>query len=174
MCEEIFATYAVQQNIDILHKVVTDGRARKQAIASGKAVEDRKDLWKEDLQPRNVVRARTIPLLEKESERLKKELAKVRISVRFASLAVIALIRFVLSSIQMEMDNLKLEKQLQATVKERKEADRVCEEIFAFLEDVRSSSCLAFILVHVLIALVSRRSNLCVSSRLKTSGVNSP
>ena len=83
MCDEIFATYAVQQNIDILHQVVTDGRARKQAIASGKSVSDRKDLWREDLQPRNVVRARTIPLLEKETERLRKELAKVSISLVF-------------------------------------------------------------------------------------------
>lgn len=36
----------------------------------------------------------------------------------------------------MEAENLKLEKQLRVTVKEREDADRVCEEIFAFLEDV--------------------------------------
>lgn len=35
-----------------------------------------------------------------------------------------------------EEENMKLEKQLRATVREREEADRVCEEIFAFLEDV--------------------------------------
>lgn len=105
----------MQHNIDILHKVVTDGRARKQAIASGRPVEDRKDLWREGLQPRNVVRARTVPVLEKEGERLRRELAR------------------------MEAENMKLEKQLRATVREREEADRVCEEIFAFLEDVSFS-----------------------------------
>lgn len=36
----------------------------------------------------------------------------------------------------MEAENLKLEKQLQSTIKERQDADRVCEEIFAFLEEV--------------------------------------
>ena len=42
----------------------------------------------------------------------------------------------------MEADNVKLEKQLRAAVNERKDADRVCEEIFAFLEDVRYLSLL--------------------------------
>lgn len=95
--------------------MVTDGRARKQALTAGRPVEDRKDLWREGLQPRNVVRARTVPVLEKEGERLRRELAR------------------------MEAENMKLEKQLRATVREREEADRVCEEIFAFLEDVSFS-----------------------------------
>lgn len=59
-----------------------------------------------------------MPVLEKEGERLRRELAR------------------------MEAENMKLEKQLRATVREREEADRVCEEIFAFLEDVSALSLL--------------------------------
>lgn len=56
-----------------------------------------------------------MPVLEKEGERLRRELAR------------------------MEAENMKLEKQLRGVVREREEADRVCEEIFAFLEDVSFS-----------------------------------
>ena len=51
--------------------MVTEARARKQTGYTGK------DVWKEDLQPRAAVRARTIPLLEQERDRLMAELAEV-------------------------------------------------------------------------------------------------
>ena len=37
-----------------------------------------KDVWREDLQPRAAVRARTIPLLENEAARLRATLEEVR------------------------------------------------------------------------------------------------
>ena len=70
-CEELFKKYNVKENLDNLHAVVTAARTRKQAGYDGK------DVWREDLQPRAAVRARTIPLLEQERERLRAELAQV-------------------------------------------------------------------------------------------------
>nr|VWO97915.1 N/A [Ganoderma boninense] len=70
-CEELFKKYNVKENLDNLHAVVTAARARKQADY------DSKDVWREDLQPRAAVRARTIPLLEQERDRLRAELGLV-------------------------------------------------------------------------------------------------
>ena len=67
----MFKKYNVKENLDNLHAVVTAARARKQADYDGK------DVWREDLQPRAAVRARTIPLLEQERDRLRAELAQV-------------------------------------------------------------------------------------------------
>ena len=67
----MFRKYNVKENLDNLHAVVTAARARKQANY------DSKDVWREDLQPRAAVRARTIPLLEHERDRLRAELAQV-------------------------------------------------------------------------------------------------
>ena len=67
----MFKKYNVKENLDNLHAVVTAARARKQADY------DSKDVWREDLQPRAAVRARTIPLLERERDRLRAELAQV-------------------------------------------------------------------------------------------------
>lgn len=74
-CEEVFAEYNVKHNIDILHAIVTEARARKQSGEIGN------DVWKEDLQPRAAVRARTVPLLENEAARLRATLEKVWDSV---------------------------------------------------------------------------------------------
>ncbi|KIO05464.1 hypothetical protein M404DRAFT_1000023, partial [Pisolithus tinctorius Marx 270] len=57
------------ENINTLHTVVTEARAGKQ-----RAEVDRKDLWKEDLDPQGAVRARTVPVLQAERERLKETL----------------------------------------------------------------------------------------------------
>ena len=70
-CEELFRKYNVKDNLDNLHAVVTAARARKQASYEGR------DVWREDLQPRAAVRARTVPVLEKERDRLRAELAQV-------------------------------------------------------------------------------------------------
>lgn len=61
----------MKENIDILHAVVDEAVARKASGNIGK------DVWKEDLQPRAMVRARTIPLLEAETEKLRATLAEV-------------------------------------------------------------------------------------------------
>lgn len=62
----------MKKNLDNLHAVVTEARARKQAGYTGK------DVWREDLHPKTAVRARTVPLLEKERDRLLAELKQVR------------------------------------------------------------------------------------------------
>lgn len=64
--------FNVKENLDKLHAVVTEARARKQAEDY-----DGKDIWKEDLPPRAAVRAKTVPLLQQERDRLKAELAEV-------------------------------------------------------------------------------------------------
>ena len=63
----------VKPNVDTLHAVVTEARARKKAGYTGK------DVWREDIQPSAAVRARIIPILEAEKERLKAQLEEVRI-----------------------------------------------------------------------------------------------
>ena len=62
----------MQENIDVLHKLVTDAKGRKTQGELGK------DVWKEDLEPRVAVCARTIPILDAEVRRLRDQLAKVR------------------------------------------------------------------------------------------------
>ena len=52
--------------------MVTDARTRKQSGQIGGV-----DVWREDLEPRAAVRARTIPLLQAEAERLKATLSNV-------------------------------------------------------------------------------------------------
>ena len=52
--------------------MVTDARTRKQSGQIGGV-----DVWREDLEPRAAVRARTIPLLQAEVERLKATLSTV-------------------------------------------------------------------------------------------------
>ncbi|KAI6141164.1 hypothetical protein BKA82DRAFT_4203183 [Pisolithus tinctorius] len=68
-CERLFKDYSVRENINTLHAVVTEARAGKQ-----RAEVDRKDLWKEDLDPRGAVRAHMVPVLQAERERLKETL----------------------------------------------------------------------------------------------------
>jgi hypothetical protein len=57
--------------IDDLHAAVVDAKLRKQRG------EVRPDIWREDLHPRAATRAQTVPLLEKERERLLAELQEV-------------------------------------------------------------------------------------------------
>lgn len=70
-CDELLTQFNVKENLDKLHAVVTEARARKQVGYTGQ------DLWREDLQPRATVRARTIPLLQQECDRLQAELEVV-------------------------------------------------------------------------------------------------
>ncbi|KAK7687325.1 hypothetical protein QCA50_009831 [Cerrena zonata] len=72
-CEDLLTQFNVKENVDKLHAVVTDARARKQVDDDY----DGKDLWKEDLPPRAAVRAKTVPLLQQERDRLKAELEEL-------------------------------------------------------------------------------------------------
>lgn len=67
----MFKKYNVQENIDILHKIVTDAKDRRLV---GDA---RKDTWQDDLDPKVAVCARTIPVLQLEAARLRGMMAKV-------------------------------------------------------------------------------------------------
>ncbi|EDR14068.1 uncharacterized protein LACBIDRAFT_305478 [Laccaria bicolor S238N-H82] len=70
--DKLFKDYNVQENIDVLHKLVTDAKERKTHEELGK------DVWKEDLEPRVAVCARTIPILDAEVKRLRERLAKAK------------------------------------------------------------------------------------------------
>ncbi len=63
----------VKPNVDKLHAVVTEARARKKAGYTGK------DIWREDVQPSAAARARIIPILEAERDRLRVQLEEVRL-----------------------------------------------------------------------------------------------
>jgi len=96
----------VKHKIDILHAVVTEARARKQSGEIGN------DVWKEDLEPRAAVRAKTVPLLEKEAARLRATLE------------------------EMEKENMQLQAQLQRNEQEHKEADDKAMELLDILDKV--------------------------------------
>jgi len=68
---KFFDDINLKQCIDDLHAAVVDAKLRKQRG------EVRPDIWREDLHPRAATRARTVPLLEKERERLLAELQEV-------------------------------------------------------------------------------------------------
>jgi hypothetical protein len=76
---KLFEQYDVQKNVDILHQVVTEARARRQRGETGDGG-TRVDGWRADLQPRAAVRAGTIPALERERDSLRARLAEVRFS----------------------------------------------------------------------------------------------
>ena len=75
---KLFDQYDVQKNVDILHQVVTEARARRQRGDTVAGADTGADIWRADLQPRPAVRARTIPALERERELLRARLAEVR------------------------------------------------------------------------------------------------
>ncbi|RDX43836.1 hypothetical protein K466DRAFT_520096 [Polyporus arcularius HHB13444] len=103
-CEQLFKKYNVKENLDNLHAVVTAARARKQAGYDGK------DVWREDLQPRAAVRARTIPLLEQERDRLRAELA------------------------QLTAENSGLQSEMERNVRAKDEADRDAARLLDVLD----------------------------------------
>jgi len=69
-------------------------------------------VWKEDLEPRAAVRAKTVPLLEKEAARLRATLE------------------------EMEKENMQLQAQLQRNEQEHKEADDKAMELLDILDKV--------------------------------------
>ncbi len=70
---KLFEQYDVQDHIDELHGVVTGARTRRRQAEPPSA-----DRWREDLQPREAVRARTNPTLEEQRDMLRARLAQVR------------------------------------------------------------------------------------------------
>jgi len=67
--DKTFKDYKVQENIDILHKVVNEAKDRKAKREIGN------DAWWEDLEPRAAISAKTIPILESELKRMREALA---------------------------------------------------------------------------------------------------
>lgn len=71
----------MNEGIDELSQM---SREAKQRLAAGGY--EGKDVWRDNIAPRDAVRARTIPLLEAERERLQNELAEVPIANLFTKL----------------------------------------------------------------------------------------
>ncbi|KAI0277855.1 hypothetical protein BGY98DRAFT_977016 [Russula aff. rugulosa BPL654] len=67
---KLFEQYDVQKNVDILHQVVTEARARRQRGETGSATggDTGADTW---------LRARTVPALERERDSLRARLAEM-------------------------------------------------------------------------------------------------
>jgi hypothetical protein len=80
---KLYEQYDVPKNLDTLHQVVTEARARRQQQQRGESdattTGGGKDIWRADLQPRVAVRAKTVPALEHERDLLRARLADVRI-----------------------------------------------------------------------------------------------
>lgn len=72
--DRIFRQYHAAEGIDALHQVVAEAKARK-------ANEETpgKDAWTRVLEPKEAIRARTVPVLRKEQARLEAVLAEVRL-----------------------------------------------------------------------------------------------
>ncbi|KIM44521.1 hypothetical protein M413DRAFT_442489 [Hebeloma cylindrosporum] len=63
--DKLFKNYNIQESIDILHKVVNDAKERKARGDAGN------DTWKDNLEPKVAVCARTVPVLNSEAGRLR-------------------------------------------------------------------------------------------------------
>ncbi len=109
--EKLFNEYNVRENIDNLHQIVLEAKDRN---ASG---DSRKDSWKEDLDPRVAVSARTIPRLEAEAQQLRERLVAVRHSITQQRTIIHA-------TFKLEEEN----RQLQATIDENNQATATANE----------------------------------------------
>ena len=73
---KLFEQYDVQKQVDVLHGVVTDARTQRRKGETPGA-----NRWREDLQPREAVRARTTITLERERDLLRARLAQVGVTL---------------------------------------------------------------------------------------------
>ncbi|KAH9003622.1 hypothetical protein EDB86DRAFT_2798805 [Lactarius hatsudake] len=105
--DKLFEQYDVQKRIDVLHGVVTEARTRRQRGETPAA-----DRWREDLQPREATRGRTIPTLERERDLLRARLA------------------------QMKKENMELYDQVQENVAAQERTEAKTAEIFAFFDEI--------------------------------------
>jgi hypothetical protein len=120
--------YHAAETIDSLHYVILEGRAR---LASKDPLW--KDIWKGDLKPDAAARARTVPVLMNERDRLKAMLAEVMV--------------FGLSSedehaqvaLQVEAKNAQLAKEVAANKAGRIEANAKTKELLDNLDQVQCS-----------------------------------
>ncbi|KAH0836345.1 hypothetical protein J3R83DRAFT_7898 [Lanmaoa asiatica] len=112
-CETLFRDFNVRESINILHGVVTDARSR---IQRGET--EAKDIWKEDLEPRAAVRARTVPVLESDVEKLKATLQS--------------------ASLSLEEENQALFEQMKSNVQRQREAEAKTAELLKIFDDVYS------------------------------------
>ncbi|KAN0141850.1 hypothetical protein V8E53_000312 [Lactarius tabidus] len=104
---KLFEQYDVQKQVDVLHGVVTDARAqRRQGETPGA------NRWREDLQPREAVRARTTLTLERERDLLRARLA------------------------QMERENMELYREIQEHEAAQERTEARTAEIFAFFDEI--------------------------------------
>ncbi|KAG7445940.1 uncharacterized protein BT62DRAFT_1076352 [Guyanagaster necrorhizus] len=69
--DKLFQRLNVQENIDTLHRIVEESKERKQRNIEAK------DQWREELEPRAAISARTIPKLEEENIRLREMLSQI-------------------------------------------------------------------------------------------------
>ncbi|KAF8142120.1 hypothetical protein EV363DRAFT_1150515 [Boletus edulis] len=106
-CETLFREFNVRDSINVLHRVVTDARARKECGET-----EGKDIWKKDLEPRAAVRARTVPILESEVEKLRATLQSAKNQAMF--------------------------EQMKSNVRRREEADTKTTEMLETLDDIHS------------------------------------
>lgn len=116
----------MKDNLDNLHAVVTAARARKEAGYDGK------DVWRDDLQPRAAVRARTIPLLEEERNRLHAELAQVVFELPTRCSCVILTV----ARIKLTQENSELQSEIQRNVQTKEEADKDAARLLDVLDKV--------------------------------------
>ena len=124
----------MKPNLDRLHAVVTEARQRKAEGYTGK------DIWKEDLKPDAAVRAKIVPLLEDERDRLKAQLEEVSSGVQIRDTTAN---RPVFLRVQLDQRNRQLQAQMQANVRARDEADEECGRLLDVLQEVRALSCQA-------------------------------
>ncbi|KAH9942029.1 hypothetical protein B0H21DRAFT_869144 [Amylocystis lapponica] len=107
-CETLLNEFRVKENLDRLHAMVTEARVRKKTGYDGQ------DVWREDLRPNAAVWARTVPVLEKERDRLRAELAT------------------------MDKENLELQNQIQNNVTSREEVDGETAALLGMLEEIHA------------------------------------
>ncbi|KZT07379.1 uncharacterized protein LAESUDRAFT_108540 [Laetiporus sulphureus 93-53] len=108
-CEELLKKYNVRENIDNLHAVVTEARVRKHSGGYNGP-----DVWRENLHPGAAVRARTIPLLEKERDRLRAELE------------------------ELDKENLRLQGDMQRNVEAREQVDAETSALLDMLDEIEA------------------------------------
>ncbi|KAG6374645.1 hypothetical protein JVT61DRAFT_4010 [Boletus reticuloceps] len=108
-CETLFREFNVRDSINVLHRVVTDARARKEGGET-----EGKNIWKKDLEPRAAIRARTVPILESEVEKLRATLQNF------------------------EEENQAMFEQMKSNVRRREEADTKTTEMLKTLDDIHS------------------------------------
>ncbi|KAG7444426.1 uncharacterized protein BT62DRAFT_952212, partial [Guyanagaster necrorhizus] len=106
--DRLFRTVNVQENIDILHYIINKAKERKEAGM------ERNDEWREDLEPRVAIAARTIPKLEEENARLREILSQMRI----------------------EQENSALNAQLQDRAKRTDEVDEQTLRLLKTLDEI--------------------------------------